>query len=95
MRGTSPAYQHPGFGLSRYFWCVHVTQGKCVENKPFYDRSLGIWGKALGPDHPSAATSLEKYAALLRVTGRGNEALKMEARAKTIRAKHAEQNPAK
>ncbi len=40
------------------------------------------------------ATSLENYAALLRKTGRGNEATKMEARAKVIRARHAEQNPA-
>ncbi len=38
--------------------------------------------------------SLENYAALLRDTGRGTEAGNMEARAKAIRAKHAEQNPA-
>ena len=40
------------------------------------------------------ATSLENYAALLRETGRDAEAEKLEARAKAIRAKHAEQNPA-
>ncbi|MEE8084698.1 MAG: tetratricopeptide repeat protein [Alphaproteobacteria bacterium] len=51
--------------------------------------------KALGPDHPTIATSLENYAALLRTTGRGNEAVAMEARAKAIRTKHAEQNPTK
>jgi len=40
------------------------------------------------------ALSLENYTTLLRETGRGPEALKMEARAKAIRAKHAEKNPA-
>ncbi len=40
------------------------------------------------------ATSLENYAALLRETGRGDEAAKMDARAKAIWAKHAKQNPA-
>ncbi len=50
--------------------------------------------KALGPDHPRVATALENYAALLRKTGRGTEASKLEARAKAIRAKPAERNPA-
>ena len=40
------------------------------------------------------ATALENYARLLRTTGRSTEAASMEARAKAIRAKHAEQNPA-
>ncbi len=48
----------------------------------------------MGPEHPDVAQGLENYAALLRETGRGAEATKMEARAKAIRAKHAEQNPA-
>ncbi len=39
------------------------------------------------------ATSLKNYAALLRNTERTTEAAKMEARAKTIRAKHAKENP--
>ena len=41
------------------------------------------------------AMSLENYAALLRKTGRGTEADKLEARAKVIRAKHAEENTTK
>ncbi len=44
--------------------------------------------KALGPDHPQVAQSLENYATLLRETGRNTEAAKMEARAKAIRAKY-------
>ncbi len=46
-----------------------------------------VWEKALGPEPPDVATSLENYANLLRETGRGAEAAKMEARAKAIRAK--------
>ncbi len=57
-------------------------------------RALAIVEKALGPEHPQVAASLENYAALRRETGRSDEAAKMEARAKAIRAKHAEQNPA-
>ena len=41
------------------------------------------------------ATSLENYAALLRKTERSGEANRMDLRAQAIRAKHAEQNPAK
>ncbi len=55
---------------------------------------MAIREKALGLNHPDLATSLKNYAALLRETGRGTEASKMEARAKAIRAKHSEQNPA-
>ena len=40
-----------------------------------------------GPEHPDVATTLENYAALLRQTARADEAERMEARAKAIRAK--------
>jgi hypothetical protein len=40
------------------------------------------------------ATSLENYATLLRKIEHEDKAEEMEARAKAIRAKHAEQNPA-
>ena len=52
-------------------------------------RALATLEKALGSEHPKVATSLENYAALLRETGRGAEATKMEARVEAIRAKHA------
>ena len=45
--------------------------------------------RIFGPEDPVVAISLVVYAALLRKTGRGDEAAKMEARAKAIRAKHA------
>jgi len=43
--------------------------------------------KALGAEHPDVAQSLENYAALLRETGRADEATATEARAEAIRAK--------
>ncbi len=60
-----------------------------AEAEPLNKRALSIVEKALGPDHPHVATNLMNYAALLRKTGRGTEAVKLEARAKAIRAKHA------
>ena len=52
-----------------------------------------IFQRLNGPEHLRVALSLEHYAALLREIGRGNEAVEMEARAKAIRAKLAQQNP--
>ena len=63
------------------------AQGRHPEAEPLYQRSLAILEKALGPEHPDVATSLENYAALLRQTARADEAERMEARAKAIRAK--------
>ncbi len=64
-----------------------AAQGGYEEAKPLYRRSLGTFERALGPEHPHVAQSLENYAALLRQTARADEAERMEARAKAIRAK--------
>ena len=42
----------------------------------------------LGPEHPNVPKVLDNYAALLRETGRADEAAEMEARAQAIRAKY-------
>ena len=68
---------------------VYRAQGRQAEAEPLHKRVLAIVEKALGSGHPSVATILENYAALLRKTGRGAEATRMEARAKAIRAKYA------
>ena len=73
---------------------LYRAQGRYAEAEPLYKRSLPIYEKVLGPEHPIVAASLENYGALLRETGRSAEANEMEARAKAIRAKHAEENPA-
>ncbi len=66
---------------------LYHAQGKDAEAEPLYQRSLAIREKALGPEHPDVATSLENYAAILRQTARADQAERMEARAKAMRAK--------
>ena len=55
--------------------------GKAI---PLAKKLVAICEKALGPDHPSTAASLEGLADLYRKTGREAEAVKIEARAKKI-----------
>ncbi len=64
------------------------AQGHYAEAEPLFQRAPAIDEKALGPEHPDVATSLENYAALLRQTARADQAERMEARAKAIRAKY-------
>jgi len=79
--------EHPCVGVSLNSLAgLYFHQGKYSEVEPLYMRSLGIVEKALGPEHPNVAQSLENYAAFLRNMNRKNEAAKMEARAKEIRA---------
>ena len=73
---------------------LYRIQGKYTAAEPLHRRALAIRETALGPKHPDVAESLENYAVRLRDTGRSAEAEEMEARAKAIRAKHAEANPA-
>ena len=72
---------------------LYHVQGKYAKAEPLLKRALAISQKTFGPDHPLVATTLENNATLIRETGRPAEAAKMEARAKAIRAKHAEANP--
>jgi tetratricopeptide (TPR) repeat protein len=69
--------------------------GKYTQAEPLLRRALAIREKALGPEHPDVATSLENYAALLRKTNRATGAEAMEDRAKVIRTKRAKENPTK
>ncbi len=66
---------------------LYQAQGHYAEAEPLFQHSLAIREKALGPEHPHVAKSLDNYAALLRQTARADEAARMEARAKAIRAK--------
>ena len=47
---------------------------------------MAICEKALGPDHPNVASSLENLAGLYRATNRINLAVPLEQRAAQIRA---------
>lgn len=73
-------------------WESYRDQGRNAEVEPLHKRALAIWEKALEPEHPAVATSLENYADLLRKTGRVSEAKEMEARAQAIQAKRAQRN---
>ncbi|CAN0583074.1 unnamed protein product, partial [Laminaria digitata] len=42
------------------------AQGNYAEAGPLYKRSLAIYEKALGPEHPSVARSLNNLAVLFR-----------------------------
>ncbi len=66
-----------------------TSAGQCPVSRwfrPLYKRSLAIYEKALGPEHPHEAKLLEYYADVLRETGRDDQAARMEVRAKAIRA---------
>ncbi len=45
---------------------LYYTQGKYAQAEPRYKRALAIWDKALGPEHPNVAASLENRAACTR-----------------------------
>jgi tetratricopeptide (TPR) repeat protein len=66
---------------------LYYSQGKYAEAEPLYKRTLAIFEAALGPEHPNVATVMENYAVLLRKMNREDEAARLEARAKEIRAK--------
>ncbi len=72
---------------------LYDAQGHYAQAEPFYQRAITIYEKALGPEHPDVAATLENYTLMLRVLNRHDEAEKMEARAKGIRAKHAQESP--
>ena len=67
---------------------LYDTQRQYTRAGPLYRMSLSISEKALGPDHPTIASSLLNYAAVLRELDRAAEAEAMEVRAKLIQAKH-------
>ncbi len=73
---------------------VYRAQGKYADAEPLYRRALAIGEKALGPEHPDVATSLENLGRLYRAQGKAAEAERLEARAKAIRAKQAGGGPA-
>ncbi len=51
--------------------------------------------KALGPEHPQVAARLNDLAKLYYAQGKYAEVAKLQARAKAIRSKHAQENPMK
>ena len=61
--------------------------GRYAEAEPLYRRSLAIWEKQLGRDHPDVATSLNNLADLYQAMGRYAEAEPLYRRSLAIREK--------
>jgi len=53
---------------------LYKAQGKYAEAEPLYQRALAITEKALGPEHPSVAPTLNGMAVVLREQGSYGEA---------------------
>jgi tetratricopeptide (TPR) repeat protein len=66
---------------------AYFKAGLYPEAEPLYKRSLEIYEKILGPEHPNVATVLENYADLLQKMDRETEAAELAARAKSIHNK--------
>ena len=69
-------------------YIILILEGRYSEWTPLYLHVLEVRESNPAPEHLDFATSLENGAAVLRDTGRAQEAGKTEARAKAIRIKH-------
>ncbi|MEE8511990.1 MAG: tetratricopeptide repeat protein [Acidiferrobacterales bacterium] len=63
---------------------TQVAHGRYGEAEPLYKRSLAIREKALGPDHPDVATSLNNLARLYSAQGHHDLTLEHVRRASAI-----------
>ena len=61
------------------------AQGKLDEAEPFYQRTLTILEKSLGPEHPNVASTLNNLAQLLHGQGKSKDALVLMERVQRIR----------
>jgi len=66
---------------------LYVTQGKYQESLQLLQRSLGIWEKVLGANHPEVATNLHNQAAMYFFQGNSSKALFLSQRSLEIREK--------
>ena len=66
---------------------LYDDQGRYADAEPLYKRSLAIREKALGPDHPDVALSLNNLAELYHAQGRYADAEPLYKRSLAIREK--------
>jgi tetratricopeptide (TPR) repeat protein len=66
---------------------LYQTQGRYADAEPLYRRSLAIYEKVLGPEHPDVATSLNNLARLYEAQGRHADAEPLQRRSLAIREK--------
>jgi tetratricopeptide (TPR) repeat protein len=67
---------------------LSVAELRYVDADKHYKQSLALRESILGREHPEVVLTLEDYAVVLQKTSRDAEAVKVESRAKTIRANH-------
>jgi tetratricopeptide (TPR) repeat protein len=63
---------------------TYRQQGKYVEAEPLYQRAIQAKEKSVGPLHKELIPVLENYAKMLKASGRGAEADKLEKKALAI-----------
>ena len=66
---------------------LYYDQGQRRQAEPLYERALAIREKALGPNHPDVAESLNNLAVLYRDKGQQPQAEALHKRALAIREK--------
>ena len=64
---------------------LYNSQGQYAKAEPLYKRALAIWEKALGPEHPAVAFTLENLGELYLKVGKENEAVPLLNRVRKIR----------
>ena len=70
--------------LDNLAWLLHA-RGRYAEAEALYKRALAIEEKAVGPNHPNVATTVNNLARLYRSQSRYGEAEQLHRRALTIR----------
>jgi eukaryotic-like serine/threonine-protein kinase len=80
---TTPGWPIPLCNLAN----LKLYQGRFAEAEPLDRRALAIREKALGPDHPDVAVTLEGMAGVSPGEGRGEEAVALLQRTLAIREK--------
>ncbi len=73
-------------GVIRAFASLRQAQGEYEQASGLLQRALTLVEERKGSRHPTVASILDDYAAVLRLTGRDAEAAQAEARAKSIRS---------
>lgn len=67
---------------------LYIDLGRYAEAEPLLERALTMLESTLNPTHPFVIQSLTQYVRLLRATGRGAEAQKIDARRKANEAQN-------
>jgi len=88
--------EHPEKGSALFnLASLYKERKNYIEAEKLYVKTLIIFEKTLGSDHPRMAVVMDSYAELLHEIGLDEQAEKIHARAKSIRDKAGTDNPEK